>query len=91
MFLSVPAGAQDAQPGSQSAAAAACAAREAFEDTLPWTFRGVTYPNKRTFVENFKCGAFKYKFAKQSEDEKALAAGKGKPGGGAAAPACPAA
>jgi hypothetical protein len=82
-FLSVAAGAQDApQPGSQSAAAAACAAREAFEDTLPWTFRGVTYPNKRTFVENFKCGAHKYKFDKQSDEEKALAGGKGKPGGG---------
>jgi hypothetical protein len=82
-FLSVPAGAQDVQvPGSQSAAAAACAAREAFEDTLPWTFRGVTYPNKRTFVENFKCGAHKYKFDKQSDEEKALVAGKGKPGGG---------
>jgi hypothetical protein len=82
VLLSVRAGAQDAQPGSQSAAAAACAAREAFEDTLPWTFRGVTYPNKRYFVENFKCGAHKYKFDKQSDEEKDIAAGKGKPGGG---------
>jgi len=35
VLLSVPAGAQDAQPGSQSAAAAACAAREAFETRCP--------------------------------------------------------
>jgi hypothetical protein len=82
VFLSVPAGAQGTQPGSQSAAAAACAAREAFEDTLPWTFRGVTYPNKRYFVENFKCGAHKYKFDKQTDEEKDIAGGKGKPGGG---------
>lgn len=80
--LSSVAGAQDGQPGGQAAAAAACAAREAFEDTLPWTFRGVTYPNRRHFVENFKCGAHKYKFDKQTDEEKDLAAGKGKPGGG---------
>jgi hypothetical protein len=90
-LVSVAAGAQDArEAGRQStaaaAAAAACAAREAFEDTLPWTFRGVTYPNKRYFVENFRCGAVKYKFAKQSEEEKGLVAGKGKPGGGGGTP-----
>ncbi len=70
------------QAAEQAAAAAACEAREAFEDTLPWTFRGVTYPNKRTFVENLKCGAHKYKFAKQSDEEKNFTLGKGKPGGG---------
>jgi len=71
VFLSVAAGAQDTrEAGRQSAAAAACAAREAFEDTLPWTFRGVTYPSRRYFVENFRCGAVKYKFAKQSEEER---------------------
>ncbi len=75
-----------AQPAEQAAAqaseAAASAAREAFERTLPWTFRGVTYPSQQFFVENFKCGAEKYKFAKQTDDERDFALGKGKPGGG---------
>ncbi|HEY5999929.1 MAG TPA: zinc metalloprotease [bacterium] len=69
---------------SQGEAAAACEAREAFEGTLPWTFRGVTYPSQRYFVENFKCGAHKYKFAKQTQEEKDIAAGK-RPGGGGGA------
>lgn len=70
-----------AQPADQASAQAA-AAREAFQDSLPWTFRGVTYPSQRDFVEHFKCGAEKFKFAKQSDDERAFAGGKGKPGGG---------
>ena len=72
------AGAAQAQPAAdqaaQAAAAAACEAREAFEDTLPWTFRGVTYPNQRFFFENFKCGAETFKFGRQSDEELRLAA-----------------
>ena len=73
-----------AQPAEQAAsqASAAAAAREAFESTLPWSFRGVTYPSQRYFVDNFKCGAEKYKFAKQADDEKFIDFGRGKPGGG---------
>ena len=52
-----------------------------FENTLPWTFRGVTYPSQRHFVDNFKCGSHKYKFARQIQAEKDIANGK-KPGGG---------
>ena len=55
--------------------AAACAAREAFEDTLPWTFQGVTYPSRRYFVEHFRCGTFQYKFQRQSLDELDAARG----------------
>ena len=55
--------------------AAACAAREAFEDTLPWTFQGVTYPSRRYFVENFRCGTHQHKFQKQSFDELDAARG----------------
>jgi len=69
-----------AQTAAQKAAA--CAEREAFQDTLPWTFRGVTYPSKRDFVDNYKCGAVKFKYAKQSDLEKAAVAGRGRPGGG---------
>ncbi len=77
-------GLASAQPADQAAeqARAAAAAREAFESTLPWTFRGVTYPSQRYFVENFKCGAEKYKFARQGDEEKFFDLGKGKPGGG---------
>jgi hypothetical protein len=72
----------EAQVKEAQSAAAACAAREAFESTLPWTFRGVTYPSKRYFVDNYRCGAVKYKFAKQTARERSLGAARGKPGGG---------
>jgi hypothetical protein len=72
--------AQPAEQGSSQANAAA--QREAFESTVPWAFRGVTYPSQRHYVENFKCGAEKFKFARQSDEEQFLALGKGKPGGG---------
>jgi hypothetical protein len=74
IFVSSLAGAQPVQdPAAQAAAAAE--ARQAFEDTLPWTFRGVTYPSQRYFVENFKCGAHTFKFDRQSDEEKDKAAG----------------
>ena len=59
--------ASSAQPPDQAAdqavarAAAAAAAREAQDSALPWSFRGVTYPSQRHFVENFKCVAEKFK------------------------------
>ena len=59
--------ASGAQPPDQAAeqaaarAAAAAEAREAQDASLPWTFRGVTYPSQRHFVENFKCVAEKFK------------------------------
>ncbi|HSD66112.1 MAG TPA: zinc metalloprotease [Vicinamibacteria bacterium] len=49
--------------------AAACAARESFEDSLPWTFQGVTYPSRRYFAENFRCGTQRFKLRKQSAEE----------------------
>jgi len=60
-----------AQPADQAAeqARAAAAAREAFESTLPWTFRGVTYASQRDFVENYKCGAEKYKRSNREEED----------------------
>ena len=81
-LLSIPAVAQNADAPGQSHAAEMCAAREAFDDTLPWSFRGVTYPNKRYFVENFKCGAHQHKFERQSDEEKSAANGKPPSGGG---------
>lgn len=59
-----------AQPADQaSAEAAASEAREAFESTLPWTFRGVTYPSQRYYVENFKCGTEEFDAARLAEEE----------------------
>lgn len=60
-----------AQPADQAAeqARVAAEAREAFESTLPWTFRGVTYPSQRHFVENFKCGAEKHKPSNRAEED----------------------
>jgi hypothetical protein len=55
--------------------AAACAAREQFEDSLPWTFQGVTYPSRRYFADNFRCGSYKYKFQRQSLEELDAARG----------------
>ena len=60
----VTSGAQPADQAADQAAARAAAAadvREAQESALPWTFRGVTYPSQRHFVENFKCVAEKFK------------------------------
>ncbi len=81
VLMSGLAGAQPADQAAEQARAAA-AAREAFESTLPWTFRGVTYPSQRYFVENFKCGAEKYKLARQADEEQFIDFGRGKPGGG---------
>jgi hypothetical protein len=67
VLLSGQASAQAADPAS--AEAAASAAREAFESTLPWTFRGVTYPSQRYYVENFKCGTEKFDAARLAEEE----------------------
>ncbi|BCS35906.1 zinc metalloprotease [Luteitalea sp. TBR-22] len=74
-----------AQPADQAAeqARVAAEAREAFESTLPWTFRGVTYPSQRYFVENFKCGAEKFKSSNRDEEEFLLELAKGS--GGASA------
>jgi Pregnancy-associated plasma protein-A len=59
-----------AQPADQSSVeAAASEAREAFESTVPWTFRGVTYPSQRYYVENFKCGTEKFDAARLAEEE----------------------
>jgi hypothetical protein len=59
-----------AEPANQaSAEAAASEAREAFESTLPWTFRGVTYPSQQYYVENFKCGTEKFDAARLAEEE----------------------
>ena len=69
------AGARPAEAQLSRSEAAACAAREKFEDTLPWTFQGVTYQSRRDFAENFRCGAEKYKFQKQSPDELDAARG----------------
>ena len=60
----VTSGAQPADQAADQAAARAAAAadvREAQESAMPWTFRGVTYPSQRHFVENFKCVAEKFK------------------------------
>ncbi len=85
VLMSGLAGAQPADQAAEQARTAA-EAREAFESTLPWTFRGVTYPSQRHFVENFKCGAEKYKFARQADEEKFIDFARGKPGGGGGTP-----
>jgi hypothetical protein len=70
-LLSGPAGAQPADQASASAA------REAFEAKLPWTFRGVTYPSQRHYVENFKCGTEKFDAARLAEEELFFSLAKG--------------
>ena len=70
-----------AQPADQAAdqAAARAAAREAQDSALPWTFRGVTYPSQRHFVENFKCVAERFKLRNSpgvAELDLALAAAR---------------
>jgi hypothetical protein len=69
LALLLGAGADRAAAQPLSSEAAACAARESFEDTLPWTFQGVTYPSRRYFADNFRCGAHKHKLRKQSPEE----------------------
>ena len=83
----VASGAQPADQAADQAAARAAAAadvREAQESALPWTFRGVTYPSQRHFVENFKCVAEKFKLRDGAggELDLALAAPAAGPSGG---------
>ncbi len=85
----VASGAQPADQAAEQAAARAAAAadvREAQESALPWTFRGVTYPSQRHFVENFKCVAEKFKLREMpggvAELDLALAAPAAGPSGG---------
>jgi hypothetical protein len=73
-LLALGAGTERAAAQTRSETAA-CAAAERFEDSLPWTFQGVTYPSRRYFSDNFRCGSHTHKFAKQSFEELDAARG----------------